>query len=71
MAMTATDTRLWCCHRCKMIGSGFQAGRHVDATGHPVEQLSQEISDAVRDYQEERREVNIVAYMDFHRGPPQ
>jgi len=30
-----------------MIGSGFEASRHVDKTGHPVKELSQEMSDAV------------------------
>ena len=46
---TPTTDRLWVCHRCELIGDGFEAGRHVDATGHPVEQLDQEASDAIRD----------------------
>lgn len=40
--------RLWACHRCKMVGSGFAASRHVDETGHQVDQLDQVMSDAVR-----------------------
>lgn len=53
--------RLWVCHRCKMIGTGFQAGRHVDATVHPVEQLSREASDAVR--AERRRNASLWPFL--------
>ncbi len=40
--------RLWVCHRCERIGSDAEAERHVENTGHAVEQLSQDVSDAVR-----------------------
>lgn len=40
--------RLWVCHTCKLIGSGYEAGEHVNETGHPAEELSQEQSDGVR-----------------------
>lgn len=59
--------RLWVCHRCKLIGNGFEAGRHVDASSHPVEQLSVQMSDAVREAQ--RRQwpdaADLIAYASF------
>ena len=62
--------RLWVCHRCKLMGNGFEAARHVDATGHPVDQLTQEMSDAVREYQQQERTqrvADLIAYADFKR----
>lgn len=47
----ARSERLWVCDRCKLIGNGFEAGRHVDATKHPVRELTDEMSDAVREEQ--------------------
>ncbi|HXI95618.1 MAG TPA: hypothetical protein VNG04_05800 [Candidatus Acidoferrum sp.] len=63
--------RLWCCHECKMMGSGYEAGRHVDSTAHPVEQLSQEMSDAVREYHRHQQAApdaaDWMAYAEFRR----
>lgn len=57
--------RLWVCHRCKMVGSGFAAGRHVDETGHQVEQLDQAMSDAVRAAQRHQAAPTAADFMAY------
>jgi len=42
------STRLWCCHTHEMIGNQQEAHGHQQAHGCEVEELSQEVSDAVR-----------------------
>lgn len=61
--------RLWVCHRCKMIGSGHEAGRHVDATGHPVDELSDEMTAAVREAKERQHPTapDFIAFAEFRR----
>lgn len=62
---------LWVCHRCELIGSGFEAARHVDETGHPVDELTAEESATVRveqDRREAERVVGLIAYARFMRG---
>lgn len=62
---------LWVCHRCKMVGSGFAAGRHVDDTGHEVKQLSPAMSDAVRAaqlHQAAPTAADFVAYARFAKS---
>jgi hypothetical protein len=53
------------------MGNGMEAGRHVDATGHPVEQLSQEMSDAVRENQRRERGLpdaaDFITYAEFRK----
>lgn len=53
--------RLWVCHTCELIGSGYEAGEHVNETGHPVEELSQEQSDTVHDAAEWRKRFPTTA----------
>lgn len=60
--MTTAVEPLWVCHRCEMIGTGMEAGRHVDQTGHPVEMLSDKDSDGIRDIWEQEGRA-------FHRRP--
>jgi hypothetical protein len=50
-----------------MIGNGHEAARHVDATGHPVEELSEEMSDAVREHQSSTRIADFIAYAEFKK----
>lgn len=62
---------LWVCHRCELIGSGMQAARHSDATDHPIEQLDEATSEAVKDEQERRSPLptaaDFIAYARFKR----
>jgi hypothetical protein len=46
--MSTGADNLWVCHRCQMIGSGFEAGRHVDATGHQTHELDATASAFIR-----------------------
>jgi hypothetical protein len=64
---------LWVCHRCKQIGSGFEAGRHVGATGHPVEELSAEMSAAVRSAQSRQHPTaaDFIAFAAFRKKAAQ
>lgn len=57
--------RLWVCHRCQMIGEDAEAERHVELTGHRVEQQSQEISDGVRAEWRRNRAAMAVAFADL------
>jgi hypothetical protein len=62
---------LWVCHRCKMIGSGHEAGRHVDSSGHPVEELTSEMTTAVRAETRRRQPhptaADFIAFAAFRR----
>lgn len=64
--------RLWVCHQCELIGSGPEAARHADATDHPIEELDQATSDAIRAEQEKQRPphptaADYMAFADFKR----
>lgn len=60
---------LWICRRCELIGTGIQAARHSDATDHPIEQLDEATSEAVRVEQERLSPLptaaDFIAYAQF------
>jgi hypothetical protein len=43
------DDRLWVCHTCEMIGSKEEATLHATATRHDIEELSDEMTEALRE----------------------
>lgn len=63
--MSVTPSRpseppLWTCHACKQIGSEAHARAHAEETGHDVEQVPQDQSDAVREAWNELRAKRVV-----------
>lgn len=44
---TSAKYELWVCHHCQMIGSKAEAKAHFIVTGHEVEPLRRETSDAI------------------------
>lgn len=40
---------LWVCPMCEMIGEEAEAERHMEATGHAIEQVPQAVSDGIRE----------------------
>ena len=67
--ITDFDDRLWACHPCEMIGDHAQAHKHKLSTGHKIECLSEEMSEAVKDARAKlsaERAANLITYA---KGP--
>ena len=55
--------RLWACHVCEMLGSEAEAERHMEATGHRIELLSDETAAALEFHVAEKRRDRLGSLM--------
>lgn len=66
MGLPGVDN-LWVCHDCQLIGSGFEAARHVDETGHPVDEITAAESAEVRAEQHRQKTEHVGALIAYAR----